>query len=153
MKFKNLLFTIILAFSSVYLTACSDTPRTEQFVAGVKELVVNKEYESIFMIRNIRKNNGYMLEDFYHAEMEYDRLCLVNINDAIVMLDKDVQSAKSDTVFDELSKGLYSLASQSGLLKAGLVDRYGKFESGDVIKEKITLKFLKTEQGWRHYIK
>jgi len=150
---KNVLFILLVFISSLYLTACSDTPRAGQLIDGVNELVVNTEYESIFMIRNIRKTNGYMLEKMYHAEMEYDRLCLVNVNDAIKMLDGNVQASKSDNIFDDLSKSLYSLASQSGLLKAGLVDRYGNFQSGDIIKEKITLKFLKTEQGWRHYIK
>jgi len=153
MKIKYFILSLILLFSSIYLTACSDTPRSQQFQDAVQERVNVDEYKSIFMIRHIKKTNGYMLDDFYHAEMEYDRLCLVGIDDAILMLDQDVQASKSHDLFDELSKGLYSFASQSGLLKAGLVDRFGQFQKGDVIKEKITLKFLKTEQGWRLYTK
>ncbi len=137
----------------MYLVACTDTPRATQFQQAVQQFVANDEYKSIFLIRNIKKINGYMLDDFYHAEMEYERLFLVDIDDAIAMLSQDVRSKKSNDLFDELSKGLYSLASQSGLLKAGLVEQYGEFKQGDAIKEKITLQFLKTEQGWRLYNK
>ncbi len=153
MKTHNFALYAFLAFISIYLTACTDTPRATQFQQGVQQRVSNDEYKGIFMIRNIKKVNGYMLDDFYHAEMEYERLFLVNIDDAITMLDKDVRSKKSNDLFDELSKGLYSLASQSGLLKAGLVEQYGEFKQGDVIKGKITLQYLKTEQGWRLYKK
>lgn len=153
MKIRHAAIYIILVISSIYLSACSDTPRSQQFQDGVREFVVNDEYKSIFMIRNIKKINGYMLEDFYHAVMEYDRLYLVDLDDAILMLNQDVHAAKSKNLFDDLSKGLYNLASQSGLLKASLIDRFGKFKKGDVVKEKITLKFFKTEQGWRIYRK
>jgi len=150
---QHFAFYIFLIISSIYLSSCSDTPRSSQYQAAVQEKVVTEEYKSIFMIRNIKKVNGYMLDDFYHAEMQYDRLCLVGIDDAIEMLNQEVISQKSNDLFDELSKGLYALASQSGLLKAGLAERYGEFGKGDVIKEKVTIKFLKTEQGWRFYQK
>jgi hypothetical protein len=153
MKIYKFTFYLLLILSSIYLSACSDTPRSSQFQDGVKEIVANEDYQSIFMIRNIKKVNGYILGDFYHAEMEYDRLCLVDLDDAILMLDQDVHAKKSHDFFDELSKGLYSLASQTGLLRASLVDRFGEFKKGDVLKEKITLRFLKTEQGWRLYSK
>jgi len=149
MKIRQITFYITLIFSSIYLTACSDTPRSQQFQDGVLKSEMIEEYKSIFMIRNIKKVNGYILENFYYAEMEFDRLFLVDIDDAILMLDQDVQSKKSHDFYDDLSKGLHSLASQSGLIRAGLVERYGEFKKGDVIKNKLTLKFLKTEQGWR----
>ncbi|MFV2060804.1 MAG: hypothetical protein ACC653_08965 [Gammaproteobacteria bacterium] len=153
MKINHFLLSIILIFSSIYLVACSDTPRSSQFHDALLEIVDNEEYQGIFMIRNIKKVNGYMLEDFYYAVMQYDRLSLVDIDDAILMLDQDVHARKSHDLFDELSKGLHTLASQTGLLKAGLVERFGEFKKGDVIKETITIKFLKTEQGWRLYTK
>ncbi len=150
---NRLLFYIVLCVFSAFLVACSDTPRASQLQDAIQQAVVNDEYKSIFMIRNIKKVNGYMLDGFYHAEMQYDRLCLVDIDDAIAMLDQDVKAQKSNDLLDELSKGLYALASQSGLLKAGLAQQYGNFKKGDVFSEKVTLKFLKTEQGWRYYSK
>ncbi len=153
MKINQFVYYIILVYSTIYLTACSDTPNSSQFLNGVKQSVEYEEYKSIFMIRNIKKVNGYLLENFYHAEMEYDRLALVDLDDAILMLDQDVNAKKSHDLFDDLNKGLHALASQTGLLRANLVERFGEFKKGDVIEEKITLKFLKTEQGWRLYIK
>jgi len=152
MKINLIIFYLILIFSSIYLSACSDTPRSSQFESGVKQTIENEQYESIFMIRNVKKVNGYMLDDFYNAEMVYDRLCLVDIDDAISMLDHDIRTKQSHDLFDELSKGLHALASQTGLLRASLVERFGEFKKGDAIKEKITLQFLKTEQGWRLYL-
>ncbi|VAW92061.1 hypothetical protein MNBD_GAMMA22-2327 [hydrothermal vent metagenome] len=153
MKIIPLTFYIILFISSAFLTACSDTPHNSQLQAAMQKILDNKQYKSIFMIRNIKKINGYMLDDFYHAEMQFDRLFLVDIDDAIALIDNDIKAQKSNDLLDELSKGLYALASQSGLLKIGLVEQFGHFKKGDVLQEKITLKFLKTEQGWRYYSK
>lgn len=39
---------------------------------AVQITIDNDEYENIFMFRNIRKVNGYLLDDFYHVVIHYD---------------------------------------------------------------------------------
>lgn len=148
---RNTLISIFVVLCYLFITACSDMPGKQVLEQAIHQQLKAENVNGVFEIKNAEKENGFVLNDLYHAEISYERHCLVGIDEAVEIMQQQLAESRSESLTDSMMAGVYGLASRIGLSRLNLKEKYGEFSKGDVIKEKITIKFIKTEQGWRVY--
>lgn len=141
----------LMLFFMLMIVACTDKPGKDIINSAIDQFVKEESVENVFEITNARHENGYMLNDLYHVEIAYDRQCLVGIDEAIQTLSGLDELPEPDNLVEGMLSGFLEMIADTGLLRHSIEQKYGAFKKGDVLHETATLKFIKTEKGWRYY--
>ncbi|MEE9494757.1 MAG: hypothetical protein V3W04_15465 [Gammaproteobacteria bacterium] len=148
--FRYFKYLLILIFM-LTLAACTDKPGKGIVSTAIDQFVKEESVENIFEITNAHHENGYQLNDFYHVEIAYDRNCLVGVDEAIQKLSGLDALPQPDNLVEGMLSGFLEMIADTGLLRHGIEQKHGAFKKGDVLHETATLKFIKTEKGWRYF--
>lgn len=142
---------IMSLFLFIMISACSDRPSGSVITSAIEDYADSESIDGVFVVKNAKKNNGYMLDEFYNLEISYDRYCLVGIDEAISIMNQELASAKPTNLAEGLTLGVFGMASGTGMLKLALANEYGYFSKGETLHETATIRFIKTDNGWQVY--
>lgn len=150
---------LLILVLGVHLAACADKPGGAALEEGKAAFLASEaDGLGIYEIRNLRRENGYRLGDYYHVELAFERHFLVGLDEATHRIEQAVSEGLAPGVdqaqpdlASALVAGAFVLAARTGFLRVALLAEYGAFRKGDVIPDIATLRFLQTERGWRFY--
>jgi hypothetical protein len=119
------------------VTACANKPGDEELRTQVTTYLLKDYRSKLYSVENFQKINGFKNdENTYTAQVQYDLVFKVDLQDAPQQLDDDANDSFLKKSADAL--GLLSLTAQ-----------YGNFKAGDRIKQQDKVVLIKTEKGWR----
>jgi len=144
LRIKTLLYLLLV----VFMLACTNKPSDDDLKSGIYDLL---SIEGVFFIQNIKKINSYILNDIHYYEINYDRHCLVGIDEAAYIMKKELDSTKPTNLAEEFTLGFLKSMPGIGVLKFSIMSQYGNFSKGETFNETITIPLIKTDNGWMVY--
>ncbi len=119
------------------LGACTSRPSDDD-VRRALELHLQKSGPGdLFRIENLERVNGYALNDnVYVVEVKYDLVFTRSFRD----LEREAKTASQDAPLSAFLDTMSLIALQM---------QYGNFKAGDRVTKEESLKFIRTEKGWR----
>ena len=145
--------TFYSAACLLFLVACSNKPGADLVNQSMEKLLKSEAVEGVFEIKNVKRVNGFKLNDFYNVEISFERHCLVGIDEAALKInDLDIRDEDDPkTLVEGMLTEFIGMIAETGVLQYDLKGKYGDFNQGDVLQETAKIRYIKTENGWMEY--
>lgn len=133
-----------IALLLLIMTACSGKPGDAEVETQVLPLLIPENMQQIAEIKNLRKSNGFEVNDnTYAVDIDYDLVFKKSYAELAKPVDAAMQPQQGKT---DILAGVASFFNGLNLIALNMA--YGDFKAGDKVSKHDRVNFIKAENGW-----